>query len=75
MIIMVMIMTVLKCAIRDFFGFFFNLLTARRTVSMRNPVEITCNASNACHVQHAMCHVLQRNSSTIKFDRIKSYLF
>ena len=35
----------------------------------RNCVQSTCNTSSACHVQPAVCHLVQRDSSAIKFDR------
>ena len=37
----------------------------------RNRVQITCNTSGAHHVQHVVCHVVQRDSSAIKFDRVE----
>ena len=36
-----------------------------------NRVQITCNTSSVYHVQHAVCHVARRDSSTIKFDRVE----
>ena len=39
--------------------------------SGRNCVQITCNTSSACHVQLAACHLVQRDSSAIKFDRVE----
>ena len=32
----------------------------------RNRVQITCNTSNAYHVQRTVCHVLRKDSSAIK---------
>ena len=55
---------------------FYNLLTAPRTVCDtlkwpgRNRVQITCNTSSAYHVQPAVCHLVRRDSSAIKFDRV-----
>ena len=34
-----------------------------------NCVQIICNTSGTCHLQHVMCHVMPRNSSAINFDR------
>ena len=57
---------------------FYSLLTAPQTVSNTtlkwpgcNGVHITCNTSNAYHLQHVMCHVVRRDSSAIKFDRVE----
>ena len=36
-----------------------------------NHVQITCNTSSVYHVQHVVCHVVQRNNSAIKFDRVE----
>ena len=36
----------------------------------RNHVQIMSNISNAFHVQHVMCHVLQKDSSAISFDKV-----
>ena len=30
-----------------------------------------CNTLGAYHVQQAMCHVVQRDNSAIKFDRVE----
>ena len=63
-------------AVRDFFKN--NLLTAPRTVSNtyarvpgRNRVQITRNTLSAYHVQPAVCHVVRRDSSAMKFDRVE----
>ena len=37
----------------------------------RDRVQITCNTSSAYHVQHAVCHMVRRDSSAIKFDRVE----
>ena len=34
-------------------------------------MQITCNTSSAYHVQHVVYHVLRRDSSAIKFDRVE----
>ena len=36
----------------------------------RNRAQITCNTSRAYHVQHVVCHLVRRDSSAIKFDRV-----
>ena len=33
----------------------------------RNHVQITCNTSGMHHVRHVLCHMVQRDSSTITF--------
>ena len=50
-------------------------VTAPRTVSstyaqVARDVQIMCNRSSACHVQH-VCHVVRRDSSATKFDRVE----
>ena len=69
-----------KGANRDFFFFFYNLLTAPRTVSNKyakmaraqscaNHVQhIECLSRATCHVT---CHVVRRDSSAIKFERVE----
>ena len=37
----------------------------------RYSVQIMCNASSAYDMQHIVCHVVQRDSSAIKFDRVE----
>ena len=42
----------------------------------RNPVQITFNTSSAYHVQPAVCHLVRRDSSAFKFDRVElSFIF
>ena len=36
-----------------------------------NRVKITCNTSGAYHVQRIVCHLVRRNSSALKFDRVE----
>ena len=36
-----------------------------------NRVEM-CNISSTCHVQRAVCHLAQRYSSDVKFDRVET---
>ena len=70
-------MIALKGANRDFFVF--TISSLRRELSPTrtpkcpgcNRVQTTCNTSSAYHVQHVMCHVVRRDSSAIKFDRVK----
>ena len=35
-----------------------------------NRVKIMCNTSSAYHVQRVVCHLVGRDSSAIKFDRV-----
>ena len=37
----------------------------------RSSMHITCNTLIAYHVQHAMCHLVGRDSSDTKFDRVE----
>ena len=81
MMIMITIIMTLKVQFEFWgFGFFFfflnNLSTApspTRSLKWpgRNRVQITCNTSGAYHVQHVVCHVLRRDSSAIKFERVE----
>ena len=34
-------------------------------------VQTTCNTLSAYYMQNVVCHVVRRNSSAIKFDRVK----
>ena len=34
-------------------------------------MQITCSTQSAYLVQHVVCHVVRRNSSAIKFDRVE----
>ena len=59
-----------------FFFFFYNILTALRTVSntyaeWHNRVQTTRNTSGVHPVQHVVCRMLRRDSSAIKFDRVE----
>ena len=36
----------------------------------RNCVQITCNTSGAHDVQHVVCHVVRRDRTAIKFDKV-----
>ena len=36
-----------------------------------NRVKITCNTSSAYHVQCVACHIVRRDSSAIKFNRVE----
>ena len=33
-------------------------------------MQIMCNASSAYHMQHVVCHMVQRDSSATKFDKV-----
>ena len=48
-------------------------LSSTRTLKWpgRNREQITCNVSSAYHVLCAVCHLVRRDSSAIKFDRVK----
>ena len=37
----------------------------------RHRAQITCNVSSAYQVQHAVCHLVRRENSSIKFDGLK----
>ena len=60
---------------------FFTISSQRRELSPtrtlkwpgRNRVQITCNTSRAYHVQvsYVTCHLVRRDSSAIKFDRVE----
>ena len=36
-----------------------------------NRVQFMCNTSSTYQVQHVMCHLVRRDSSGIKFDRVE----
>ena len=58
--------------IEDFYNLFtVQELSPTRTLKWlgRNGVQITCNTLSAYHVQHGMCHVVQKDSSAVKCDR------
>ena len=46
-------------------------LSPTRTLKWSSCVQITCNTSSSYHVQLVMCHVVRRDSSAIKFDRVQ----
>ena len=51
---------------------FFTISSLRRELFPRhNRVKITCNTSSAYHVQRVVCHLVRRDSSAIKFDRVE----
>ena len=58
---------------------FFTISSLRRELSPTrtlkwpryNRVKITCNTSSAYHVQRVVCHIVRRDSSGIKFDRLE----
>ena len=59
----------LKGAVRDFF-----LQLPHCVVNCllpgHNHVQITCSTQSAYHVQHVVCHMVPRDSSGIKSDRV-----
>ena len=71
-IMIIIIIIVFKGAIREFLTSLRRELSPTRTLkwSGRNRVQITCNTSGAYHVQHVVCHVVRRDSSAIKIDRV-----
>ena len=76
LIIIIIIIIAFKGAIRDFY----KLLTAPRTVSNTH-AQVAQAQSCANHVQHiehlshatcrVTCHLVRRDSSAIKFDRVE----
>ena len=64
----------MRGAIRDFFQPSYreanSLQHVRSSGPVRNRVQVTCNTSSAFHVQPAVCHLVRRDSSAIKFDRV-----
>ena len=76
-IIIIIIIIALKGSIRDFF---YNLLTAPRTAS-NTYAEVAWALSCANYVQHiehlsratrrVTCHVVRRDSSAVKFDKVE----
>ena len=73
--IMIIIMIAFKCTVRDFFTISSvrRKLSPTRTLKLpkRNRVQITCNTSSAYHVQRVVCHLVRRDISAVKFDRVK----
>ena len=59
--------------------FFLTIFSLRRELSpthtlkwpRNNRVKITCNTPSAYHVQRVVCHLVRRDSSAIKFDRVE----
>ena len=37
----------------------------------RSRVQITCNTQSAHYMQHVVCHLARKDSSSIKFDRVE----
>ena len=58
---------------------FFTISSLRRELSPARTlnwprhyrVKITCNTSSAYHMQCVVCHLVRRDSSAIKFDRVE----
>ena len=40
-----------------------------------NCVQIMCNTLSTYHVQHVVCHVVRRDSSVIKSDKVLSCIY
>ena len=63
---------------RIFFFFFFTISSLHRELSPtrtlkwpgRNRVQSTCNTSSVYHVQLVVYHLVERDSSAIKFNRV-----
>ena len=76
MMMMMMMMIALTGAVEDFV---FAISSLRRELSPtltlkwpeRNHVQTTYNSPRAYHVQHAVCHVVGKDSSAIKFNRVE----
>ena len=53
--------------------FLYNLLTALQTISntYTQMAQAQLRALSAYHVQRVVCHMVQRDSSAIKYDRVK----
>ena len=68
-----------NCIERHNLRFFFTISSLRHELSTthmlkwpgHSHMQITCNTLNAYHVQHVMCHVVRRDSTAIKFDRLE----
>ena len=70
MIIIVMIIVIaLEGAVQDFYC----LLTASWTVSntYTQVARALSFANHVQHMQHVVCHVVERDISSIKFDRVE----
>ena len=71
----IIIIIAFKGAVRDFFTIssLCNKLPPARTLKWprHNCVKITCNTSSTYQVQRVVCHLAQRDSSAIKFDRVE----
>ena len=80
-IVIILIMMIIIIALK---GAIFTISSLRHKLSPTrtlkwpgcNRVQITCNTSSTCHVQPVVCHLVQRDSSAIKFDRVEiAFLF
>ena len=72
-IIIVIIVIALKGAIQDFtISSLRRGLSPTRTFRWPGPsrVKITCNIPSAYHMQHVVCHMVRRDTSAVKFDRV-----
>ena len=66
MIIIIIIIIIIINALKGAIPNSYNLLTAPRTRKWSG--AIVCNASDVYRVKHVMCHLVQRDSSALKFD-------
>ena len=74
-IIIIIIMTAFKGAVRDFVQSppLRRELSPTRTLKWprRNPVQIMCNTSSVYQMQLAVYHLVRRDSSAVKFNRVE----
>ena len=74
LIIIIIIMIGLKNTIRDFtIASLHCELSQTRTLKWPgcNRVQIRCSTYSAYHVRYVMCHLVRKDSSAIKFDRVE----
>ena len=69
-IIIIIILIIIIIAFKAQFEVCFTVANTYSHLPGRNCVQITCNTTNAYHVQRVTCHVVRRDSSAIKFDRV-----
>ena len=75
MMMMMMMMIAFKGAVGDFLQSLHCAANQQILLLLkwprRNRVQITCNTPSAYHVQRVVCHLVRRDSSAFKFDRIE----
>ena len=73
-IIIIIIIIAFKDAIRDFFTISSLCHEPSPTRTFKWPgcncVQIMCNTSSTYYMQRVACHVIQRDSPAIKFDKV-----